>query len=63
MGHSIALSASWAGIQVKMYGLSEEDIQNGLHGVSHKLATLLESGLITQDQSSQIFNRISGTQS
>jgi len=63
MGHSIALSASWAGIRVKMYGLTEDDIRNGLHGVSDKLATLLESNLITQEQSSQIFNRISGTQS
>lgn len=63
MGHSIALSASWAGIQVKMYGLTEHDIEKGLSGISDKLSTLQKSGLITQSQSSQIFNRISGTQS
>ena len=63
MGHSIALSASWSGIQVKMYGLTENDLEKGFSGISDKLSTLHKSGLITQDESSLIFNRISGTQS
>ena len=27
MGHSIALSAAWAGMQVKMYGLDANDLE------------------------------------
>lgn len=63
MGHSIALSASWAGIQVKMYGLSKDDIEKGFSGISDKLSTLKEGGLISESQHIEIFNRISGTQS
>jgi 3-hydroxybutyryl-CoA dehydrogenase len=57
MGHSIALNAAWAGMQVKMYGVDTNDIQNGLSGVTDKLNTLLKNDLITRDQLSQILNR------
>ena len=63
MGHSIALNAAWAGMQVKMYGVDANDIQNGISGVSDKLKTLLENDLITIDQEFQILNRITGTDS
>lgn len=63
MGHSIALNAAWAGMQVKMYGVDANDIQNGISGVSDKLKTLLKNDLITIDQEVQILNRITGTDS
>ena len=63
MGHSIALNAAWAGMQVEMYGVDANDIQNGISGVSDKLKTLLENDLITIDQEFQILNRITGTDS
>jgi len=61
MGHSIALNAAWAGMQVKMYGVDTNDIQNGMSGVTDKLNTLLKNDLITKDQEDQILNRIKGT--
>jgi len=63
MGHSIALNAAWAGMQVKMYGVDTKDIQNGMSGVTNKLNTLLKNDLITKDQEDQILNRITGTDS
>ena len=61
MGHSIALNAAWAGMQVKMYGVDTNDIQNGMSGVTDKLNTLFKNDLITKDQEDQILNRIKGT--
>jgi len=61
MGHSIALNAAWAGMQVKMYGVDTNDIQNGMSGVTDKLNTLLKNDLITKGQEGQILNRIKGT--
>ena len=61
MGHSIALNAAWAGMQVKMYGVDANDIQNGMSGVTDKLNTLLKNDLITKDQEGQILDRITGT--
>lgn len=63
MGHSIALNAAWVGMQVKMYGIDANDIQNGLSGVNDKLNTLLKNDLITKDQLSQILKNITGTSS
>ena len=63
MGHSIALNAAWVGMQVKMYGIDANDIQNGLSGVNDKLNTLLKNDLITEDQLSQILKNITGTSS
>lgn len=63
MGHSIALNAAWVGMQVKMYGLDAADIKTGLSGVTDKLNTLLQNDLISKDQQSQIYHRISGTNS
>jgi 3-hydroxybutyryl-CoA dehydrogenase len=61
MGHSIALNAAWVGMQVKMYGIDANDIQNGLSGVNDKLNTLLKNDLVTKDQLSRILKNITGT--
>jgi len=63
MGHSIALNAAWVGMQVKIYGVDDNDIQKGMLGVTKKLATLLKNDLITKDKQSQILKRITGTDS
>ena len=63
MGHSIALNAAWVGIQVKMYGLDAADIKTGFSGITDKLNTLLHNSLISNEQQSQIFDRISGSNS
>ena len=63
MGHSIALNAAWYGMEVKMYGVDDNDIQKGMSGVTDKLATLFTNDLITKDQQSQILKSITGTDS
>lgn len=63
MGHTIALNAAWFGIQVKMYGIDQKDVQNGLLAVKAKLKTLFEKDLIMQNQQDQILEKITGTDS
>jgi 3-hydroxybutyryl-CoA dehydrogenase len=63
MGHTIALNAAWVGIQVKMYGVDQKDVQNGLSAVKVKLKTLFENDLIKKDQQDKIFENIFGTDS
>jgi len=63
MGHTIALNAAWFGIQVKMYGIDQKDVQNGLLAVKAKLKTLFAKDLIKQDQQDQILEKITGTDS
>ena len=58
MGHSIALSAAWAEINVKMYGLDEIEIEKGLLGIKNKLTVLLQNGLITFGEFEDINARI-----
>jgi len=61
MGHSIALNAAWVGVQVKLYGVDDDDTQKGLTGISEKLDTLLKNDLITEPECTRIFERITGT--
>ncbi len=63
MGHTIALNAAWFGIQVKMYGIDQKDVQNGLLAVKAKLKTLFEKDLVMQNQQDQILEKITGTDS
>lgn len=63
MGHSIALSAAWAEINVKMYGLDEIELETGLLGIKNKLTVLLQNGLITFKDFEDIKARITGTHS
>lgn len=63
MGHSIALSAAWHGLQVKMHGVSETDIVHGNTAVISKLKVLSRHGLLHQQGSEQIQDRIFTTTS
>ena len=63
MGHSIALSAAWAEINVKMYGLNEMELEKGLLGIKNKLNVLLQNGLITFRDFEDIKARITGSHS
>lgn len=59
MGHSIALSAAWSGIEVNMYGLTESDTAAGMNGISRKLAVLLINSLICSSEQEEILGKIS----
>jgi len=58
MGHSIALNAAWAGIQVIMYGIDKPDIDRGLSAIESKLKVLCENGLITTLECEETLKRI-----
>lgn len=58
MGHSITLSAAWAGFTVTMLGMNEQDVSNGLIQIKQKLNTLEEHRLIASSEINQIMERI-----
>lgn len=45
MGHSIALSAAWAGQKVQVYGINGQDLQNADKGLNSKIQVMVENGL------------------
>ena len=63
MGHSIALNAAWSGLNVRMYGLNQDDLTKGLEGIKNKLIVLNQHGLISLQDIEAIQSRISTSQS
>ncbi len=63
MGHSIALNAAWSGLNVRMYGLNQDDLTKGLEGIKNKLIVLNQHGLISLPDIEAIQSRISTSQS
>ena len=63
MGHSIALNAAWSGLNVRMYGLNQDDLTKGLEGIKNKLVGLNQHGLISLQDIEVIQSRISLSQS
>ncbi|WP_394238848.1 3-hydroxyacyl-CoA dehydrogenase family protein [Niallia oryzisoli] len=58
MGHSIALSASIAGFQVKVWGTSIEDIERGQRDLQGKLEVLAVEDFISESEIKEIQYRI-----
>jgi 3-hydroxybutyryl-CoA dehydrogenase len=63
MGHSIALSAAWAGYDVKMQGIDDADIDRGLKSIQVKLQVLIQNGLIDEVEAQLIKDRVETTTS
>ncbi|WP_051254299.1 3-hydroxyacyl-CoA dehydrogenase family protein [Arenibacter latericius] len=63
MGHTIALSAVISGIQVKMYGVNDEDIEGGKAGILKNLKTLSNHGFIDRDKILLLSSKIITTSS
>lgn len=63
MGHSIALNAAWAGINVTMYGLNTDELEKGIAGITGKLDVLVKGGLIIEADIPIIMKRIKTTHS
>lgn len=61
MGHSIALNAAWAGLQVTMYGLNADETEKGLAGIATKLDVLIKGELLKEADVPSIMGRISTT--
>lgn len=58
MGHSIALSAAWAGQQVNIYGVNDQDIENAGKGLRNKLKVMVENGLFDANEAEKIQGNI-----
>ncbi|WP_042479405.1 3-hydroxyacyl-CoA dehydrogenase family protein [Bacillus ndiopicus] len=58
MGHSIALSAAWAGMQVKVYGVNKEDIYNAEKGLQQKINILCANDLFDEKKGLSIQQNI-----
>lgn len=58
MGHSIALSAAWAGMQVKVYGVSEQDLEIAKKGLHNKLKVMKDNELFDEKEASRIMGLI-----
>lgn len=58
MGHSIALSAAWAGIQVKVYGINEKNLKSADKGIASKMKVMMENGLFNEGEAKHIRDRI-----
>jgi len=63
MGHSIALSASWSGLNVKVWGMNEQDIINAKTGLEDKLTALVNYDIFDEDEKSRIMKGITFTES
>ena len=63
MGHSIALSAAWAGMPVGVHGLNDTEIQRAEGGLADKLRLLRQHDLIQETAIAEILNRIRFTRS
>ncbi|WEG13317.1 3-hydroxyacyl-CoA dehydrogenase NAD-binding domain-containing protein [Pullulanibacillus sp. KACC 23026] len=63
MGHSIALTAAWAGHAVKVWGTNVEDIERAKTGLESKLDTLVGYEVFGEDKKRQILKSITFTDS
>lgn len=58
MGHSIALAAAWARIDVKVFGMHEQDIEKADKGLWNKLQVMVENDLFSMEEAKDIRKRI-----
>jgi 3-hydroxybutyryl-CoA dehydrogenase len=58
MGHSIALAAAWAGMNVKVSGVNEEDITKASKGLHNKINVMVENELFDEGEAKEIISRI-----
>lgn len=63
MGHSIALTAAWAGLPVKLHGINNTETEKAQLAIGDKLRLLSENGLLVGDTIEMIKSRISITHS
>lgn len=60
MGHGIALLSAKAGLNVKMYGRTNESLDRGTSSIIASLNRLIAEGNITEEESQEILGRIKG---
>lgn len=63
MGHSIALTAAWSGLDVIVWGTDEADFDRARAGLNAKLDMLMGYDVLDQNEKERIMNSISFTDS
>ena len=63
MGHSIALAAALAGMEVRVWGTGNQDIERGRLGVAEKIMILRKHDVIDSTEANVIAARIGFTDS
>lgn len=58
MGHSIALNAAWAGFDVRMHGLNDSNLDQGLENMMRKLDVLFKHDMLDSEELETIKDRI-----
>lgn len=58
MGHSIALSVAWRRFSVHIYAVDEREAERAADSIQKKVDTLVESGLLSGDDSKQLLHHI-----
>ncbi|MDN7241570.1 3-hydroxyacyl-CoA dehydrogenase NAD-binding domain-containing protein [Planococcus sp. N028] len=58
MGHSIALSAAWAGQQVKVYGINDQDLENADKSLTNKLKVMVDNDMFDTEKAHRIRENI-----
>lgn len=63
MGHSIALSAAMAGLEINIWGNSQEDLDRGQKGLEDKIQVLIRYEVIDSDEFETVRNSVYFTDS
>ncbi|PID16169.1 3-hydroxybutyryl-CoA dehydrogenase [Sporosarcina sp. P34] len=58
MGHSIALSAAWAGYDVTLHGINVEELERALASIASKLQVLTDNDLLEMEEVEAVRDRI-----
>lgn len=58
MGHSIALSVTWGGQAVKVYGINDHDVENAEKGLRNKLKVMTQNELFNESEAQRIREHI-----
>ena len=63
MGHSIALTVAWRNLSAHIYALDEKEVKKATESIRMKVDTLVQSGLLPEDESNQLLRNIRFTTS
>lgn len=59
MGHGIAQLSAEAGLHVKMYDISRENLEKGLASIKNNLASIVAQGKKTEEEAQEVISRVS----
>ncbi len=63
MGHSIALTAAWRNLSARVHAMDEQEIERATESIRVKVDTLVQNGLMQEDEGNQLLRNIHFTTS